>query len=330
MVYTNPFGRPFILLILCMLMLLSFSLLAADHVSGELGAAEQMVLDDEKTVVVSEPQQVYVGLYLLNLGKFDVSSGSYTADFYLSMRCDRECDPKFEFMNGRASSTEKTIDTPTEKFYRIQANLNNMVDLKRFPFDSQKLIIALEDKEKSNDDLVFVVDTAQSGIDPSITFIGWQLDGFDSKVVDHKYTVYNETFSQYEFSISISRIVWNSFLKTFLPVIFIVLIVLFSFVLDPDKVSTRLAMAGSSLVASVMFHISITNQIPPVGYLTFADKFMALTYLVLLAAFVINISILELQERKKTELVEKIHRRTEFGMFVAVPLLFVLLFLLAF
>lgn len=274
--------------------------------------------------------EVQVGLYLLNLGKFDVATGSYTADFYLSLTCAEECSPNFEFMNGRAASIEKITDEPTEKFYRIQANLNNQVDLKKFPFDSQQLQIVIEDKEKTIEELVFIANKEQSGIDDSISFTGWKLSGWDAAVRNHRYSIYNETYSQYVYNINIERIAWNSFLKTFLPVIFIVLIVLFSFVLDPDKVATRLAMAGSSLVASVMFHISITNQIPPVGYLTFADKFMALTYLVLLSSFVINIAILELQERKKTELVEKIHRRTEFGMFIVVPLLYLVLFWIGF
>ncbi len=305
----------------------SFSTLS---VGDDVTALEAADAESDIPTDASGPLEVHVGLYVLNLGKFDVSSGTYTADFYMSLRCDVACDPQFEFMNGRASSVEKITDEPNLKFYRIQANLNNRVDLKQFPFDSQRLTILLEDKKLTVDKLVYIADLNQSGIDPSIAFTGWELKGYDATVTTHDYPLYGEVYSQYEFGLPISRIMWNSFLKTFLPVIFIVLIVLFSFILDPDKVSTRLGMAGSALIAAVMFHISITNQIPPVGYLTFADKFMALTYFVLLVAFVINIAILELQERKKTELVEKIHRRTEFAMFILVPVLYVLLFFLGF
>ena len=120
----------------------------------------------------------------------------------------------------------------------------------------------------------------------------------------------------------------NSYTKIYpFYMIIDVVFVAFSFFMDPDKVTTRLAMAGSALVASVMFHVSIANQIPPVGYLTFADKFMILTYFVLLAIFVINVVMLEMIEQKKMDLVEKVHRRTEYSMFVVVPLLYVLLFL---
>ncbi|HLC57497.1 MAG TPA: hypothetical protein VJH95_02915 [Candidatus Nanoarchaeia archaeon] len=269
-----------------------------------------------------------IGLYMLNLGKFDVGTGAFTADFYLSMLCEQECSAAgFEFMNGRALSTDKLIDEPNEKFYRIQAGLTSPVDLKSFPFDKQKMEIIIENRQNSIDELEYYPNMNESGIDDSIAFTGWNIDGWDAKIREHNYTIYGTAYSQYVFEVNISRIVFNSFMKTFLPVFFILLVVLFSFVLDPDKITTRLGMAGSGLVAAVMFHISISNQIPPVGYLTFADKFMVLTYFILLGTFIINIVLLELLERKNTELVERIHRRTEYAVFVVVPLLYLLLFL---
>ena len=94
--------------------------------------------------IASAQEEIGIGLYLLNLGKFEVATGAFTADFYLSIKCKEECPAlKYEFMNGRAASTEKIIDEPNEKFYRIQANLNSPINLKRFPFDSQKIEIIL-------------------------------------------------------------------------------------------------------------------------------------------------------------------------------------------
>jgi hypothetical protein len=274
-------------------------------------------------------QEVEVGVYVLNLGRFDVGTGAFTADFYLSMVCSDDCTAvDFEFMNGRASSVDRIIDNEEEKFYRIQAQLTSPVDLREFPFDKQRMQIIIEDKSQTIDELVFVADEDLSGIDESITFTGWRLSGWNAEELEHEYGIYDETFSQYVFSIDIERIKWNSFLKTFLPVMFITLVVLFSFLIDPDKIAVRLGTAGSSLVAAVMFHVSITNQIPPVGYLTFADKFMVLTYFVLLMAFIINIALLDFQQLKKEKLVDRIHRRTKYTVFVVVPLLYLVLFLL--
>ncbi len=275
-------------------------------------------------------EEVQVGLYVLNLGKFDIATGSFTADFYLSMKCETKCSPeKFEFMNGRATTIDKIIDTDNEKFYRIQANLNNPIDLRRFPFDVQKMEIIIEDKEKSMGELKYVPLKAESGIDKSIFFSGWNIDGWEAEAKEHSYDIYDEVFSQYVFTINISKIAFNSFLKTFLPIIFMVLILMFSFIMDLDKITSRLAVATSSLVAAVMFHISISNQIPPVGYMTIADKLMILTYLFILATVILNVTILELIERKKQDVAERMHRLTEYSVFIVVPIVYITFFILA-
>ncbi|MEK6816636.1 MAG: hypothetical protein AABY09_03415, partial [Nanoarchaeota archaeon] len=153
------------------------------------------------------------------------------------------------------------------------------------------------------------------------------IDGWDSEVREHEYKIYGENYSQYIFNVDISRIAISSFFKTFIPVLFIMLILMFSFVMDPDKIAARLGVATSSLIASVMFHISISNQIPPVGYLTTADRFMMVSYFIILASVVLNVLLLELTERKKNELVEKIHRRTEYAVFIVVPIIYLIFFL---
>ncbi|MEM4703386.1 MAG: hypothetical protein QXP53_02800 [Candidatus Pacearchaeota archaeon] len=287
-----------------------------------------ILIASTQSASATQNTKVEVGLYVLNLGKFDVGTGTFTADFYLDLKCSESCEPgNFEFVNGRATSIDKIIDTPNEEFYRIQANLNSPIDLKKFPFDEQKIQIIIEDKKNTIKELEYVPLFEESGLDDSITFPGWKIGGWEINVSEHEYVVYNETYSQYSFIINISRIKSNSFLKTFLPVLVIVLIVLVSFLMDPDKITNRLTIATSSLVASVMFHISISNQIPPVGYLTIADKFMILTYAFLLFVVIFNVILLELHERKKIDMMEKLHRNTEYSIFFIIAFVYFLFFI---
>ncbi|MBI2151220.1 hypothetical protein HYU21_00655 [Candidatus Woesearchaeota archaeon] len=283
-------------ILLLFILTISFSAQASSSLSSE--TSKMSALEDKA-------DEVQVGLYL-----------------------DKACDfGSFEFMNGRASSSELIIDEPNEKFYRIQVNMNSPVDLKQYPFDQQRMDIILENKDKTIEQLKYIPLKAETGVDSDIAFTGWNIEGWKASSKKHEYSIYGESYSQYVFSLYISRLPLSSFFKTFLPIFFIVLLVLFSFILDPDKITTRLGMNGSSLVAAVMFHVSISNQLPPVGYLTFADKVMILTYFVLLISFIINILLLELQENKKTELVNKIHHYTEYSMFAIVPVIYVLFFM---
>jgi len=277
----------------------------------------------------AKPTEVKVGVYVLNMGKLDVTSGAFSVDFYLSLKSDGgEVPETFEFLNGRAASIEKIEDKPNEKFYRIMANLSSPINFQRFPFDSQKLQIAIEDKQKKIDELVYVPDETENGMDPGIFFPGWNITGYYAASSRHDYPTYNETFSKYVFAVNIERIKLNSFIKTFLPIMFMMLIVASSFILNPDQSNTRLATISSSLVAAAMFHISISNQIPPVAYLTFADKFMLMTYFILLSSFFLNIAIFVLQSREKKEPAARFHRLSKAIVFIGMPLFYAGLFLL--
>jgi len=274
------------------------------------------------------PTNVEVAVYVLNIGKFDVSSGSYVIDFYLSMKCPgRDCFiGDFEFMNGRASSVEKIIDEPNEKFYRIQANLATNIDLKHYPFDSHSLTIELEDKENSIEKQVYIVDQKESGIDSSVTFVGWGLKGWKAEVLNHSYPVYSEVYSRYVFHINIERLFLASLLKAFLPVIFIVIVALLALLIAPDKIANRLGINTATLLASVMFHLNVTSSIPPVGYLTLADKFMIATYISLGVNLFSSILLMQYTESKKFKEAEKIHKRA----MIAVPLITIILYALIF
>lgn len=239
----------------------------------------------------SGPTVVYVGVYVLNVGTFDVSTGTYTVDFYLDLLCNSTCDPSgFEFMNGRATSETLLINSSNELFYRIQASLSTNIDLKDYPFDSHSLPIEMEDQINTADTQVYQYNASDSGVDPAVTLVGWQLTGANATVVNHYYAPYDQTYSRFVYNINIQRIVLASMLKTFLPVVFIVLVGLLALLIEENNMLwTRISIITSALIAAVMFHLNIASSLPPVGYLTFADKFMIVTYISLVLSLLSSI-----------------------------------------
>jgi len=78
-----------------------------------------------------DPVEISVGFYLLSLSRFDLATGTFTADFYISLKCAGGCPPpEFEFVNGRGVAVEKMLDDPGERFYRIQAAFFSPVNLR--------------------------------------------------------------------------------------------------------------------------------------------------------------------------------------------------------
>lgn len=261
------------------------------------------------------PQEVKVGVYVLNIGKFDVATGSYVVDFYLNFDCPIDCSVvDFEFLNGRATSIDKIIDTPTNRFYRVQANLASNVDLKDYPFDSHSLTIEIEEKSNSINRVVFVPDVEQSGIDPAVIFVGWDLKGWDSISETHEYAVYDETFSRYIFFIHIERIALASLLKIFLPILFIMIISMLAIFIGTDKIGNRFGLNTSALLSAVFFHLNITSSIPPTGYLTFADKFMIVAYISLGLNLLATVLLMRHTDAKDHVSAERIYRAALYGL----------------
>jgi len=276
----------------------------------------------------AEPVKVYVGVYVLNLGKFELATGAYTVDFYLSLRSQELVEMgDFEFMNGRAATVDKLIDTPTEKFYRIQANLSQNLDLRRYPFDEHLLTIEIEDKRRTVDELVYVVDEQNCGVDPGVIVVGWRLAGWEAKVLAHDYEIYGETYSRFVFGLRIQRVVLNAVIKSFLPIACMVLVGFLSLLLAPDKVTTRLSLNISTLLGAVMFHVNLTASIPPVGYLTLADRIMIVTYVVLVLILFSGVALLRWAEKEdKKALALRVYHQA-LGL---IPPLAVALYLLVF
>jgi len=243
------------------------------------------------------PAKIHAGIYVLSIGKLDEVAGAFDIDFYLDLKSDQTCDlDGFEFMNGRATSKELTIDRPGEKFYRIQASLYSPMNFRDYPFDENVLSIEIEDKRNGDDDVVYIFDANNSGIDHQIALMGWQLDGFEGTVMPHSYSAYNQTFSRLTFGINIIRPGISSVIKSLLPILFIIFVTLLTVFIKESMIETRLKLNISILIAAVLFHVSIGNSLPPIAYLTLVDKLMILTYLILVAALFNDILIMRRTE----------------------------------
>ncbi len=257
----------------------------------------------------TEPVPVRVGVYVLNIGKLDTATGSFTADFYLTFSSDTPSTPgNFEFSNGRATSTDKSYDEPTEKGYRIQASLADNLNLSRYPFDSHNLTIELEDKDQTVRTQVYQVSRGESGLDPAVRVAGWELDGWDARVEDHVYDIYETTFSRYVFDVKIHRSVTAAILKTILPALTIVTVGLLGLFLAPDKIVPRLTLSTGALTSAVLFHINMTSALPPLSYLTLGDRFMLLNYMALTLAIISTLIAIYYSDKKQAANADRVHK----------------------
>lgn len=274
-------------------------------------------------IAKNPPLRVHVGILLLNVGRLDTSTGTYTMDFYLTMRCNRPCDPEpFELANGRITFQQLQEQLPDYKAFRIQAALSVGMDLRRYPFDRHQLGLVIEDSNRDANSLVYVAETTRSLIASDLQVAGWELSpGIQTHVEPHYYSIFDQTYSHYVASVEIRRPLLASLVKGLMPAIIMTMCGLISLLMSSDKFNQRLSLSTSSLLGTVIYHLTMTSAIPPVAYLTFADRFMIGNYSCLLLTVVTTMLLMHFIDRNDTA-------RTEFvrkWALLVVPPLWILL-----
>ena len=277
----------------------------------------------------ANPVNANIGVYVINVGNLDMTTGIYFMDFYLTIACDRPCSPDVDILNA-ASAPEiekQSADThgDTVHTYRVRANLITNVNLDNSPFDEQTLSLSIGDKQATKDDLVFNADPSLSGWDYGhLHVLGWFIrQHWDVATYEDAYPNLAGLYSRFEFSVKVYKPWLSSFINNIFPVLVIVLVGFLSFLLSPEAAVERLTLTSSTLVALILFHINLNSAIPPHASLTYADKFMVANYVAMSASIVIAAIMLVLRDGKDLESATRLNR----WVIWVVPLLWTLLLL---
>lgn len=271
---------------------------------------------------------VKVGVYILSVGNLDTTISRYSVDFFLNFECVTEgCDPSdFDLMNASAGADIEDQSDPAEAgqyyYYRVRSTMRTNLDLRDFPFDSHDLEIELEDKNKTASEYIYIVDPEFSGIDSSVYVSGWDLEpNMTAEVKSHPYEVYDEDYSRARFYISIGHPWFSSFMKGLFAAIVIVAVGMLSFLMKPTDAQDRIALTSGTLASAIFYHMTLTASIPPVGYLTYADRFMILQYVFITASLGVAVALFLIGSAKKNqEALEQLHLATRWS----IPILWII------
>lgn len=240
-------------------------------------------------------QTIRVGVTLIDLSKLNVSSASYSVEFLIFFACDTPCDPsRFGVANGAITSRETEHETPTEKQYRVKADLASPFDFAAFPFDRIAPRIEIEDVDRPIEEIRYVADPRRTS--DQVRFVaGWELiePGYTAVVKDQTYPTAGETYSQYVYTVPLGRPLATAVIKSLLPGAIITLVGLIGLTIPLAQATPRVSLGSSTLLGALVAHLNMTSSLPPIGYLTFADRFMIINYLALGSCLAITCVLLE-------------------------------------
>ena len=275
----------------------------------------------------TKPEVVKVGIYLLRAGSLDISTGAIDVDFYIDFTCENLCDKKqdkFEVVNGLLKSAVLLDDADSARnpTYRASATVFQDVSLRRYPFDRHQLKIVIESSNYDESQVAYVVNEDTTAIDPKVFILGWEVDRTPTaKIVEQYYQAWDLSYTRYEFTTSLSKPALAGWLKGLLPAIFIALSSLFALFITYKNIGNRVAIITSSLVASVLYHLNFTSRVPSIGYLTYADTFMMINYVIILISLALTIWIIRTDNPDRQPAVVRVNKVE----IIAIPSLWIVL-----
>ena len=233
------------------------------------------------------PAHVKVGLVIREVREFNIQTGGFEADFFVSLTSDKDM-PNVSpvFTNGHEVTLTQLADTPTFKVYSVTGKFSSDVDLRLYPFDVQKLTIEMEDQRAGVDQVIFEADKQRTSLDESFLLASFGVAAIGGEVGKHKYPPRFDRddlyVSRYKFTLTVDRFATSAAFSVFVPAFIIVLISLTGMWVPPDELEVRSNAGAPMLAAAVLFHYSLIQSLPATGYLTHADKLMLGVYISLL------------------------------------------------
>ena len=182
-------------------------------------------------------------------------------------------------------------------YERFQGTFHSKYQLRKYPFDSQKLNILIESAYYDRTMLEFAAPkdkvifyespTKPLPGDEPLDLEEWHLDrNIESNVGEYTSRLTGRSFSYVSIDITAHRKVGFHIWKIFLPLVLIIGISWSVFWIWTENVASRLSISMIGFLTAISFGFFISNSLPKISYLTFMDYgiigiyvFMTLTVL---------------------------------------------------
>lgn len=251
-----------------------------------------------------EPLLIEVGIYVIGVSEFQLDNGIYSADFFVTMYCNRPCseeETSFDVMGvsgAEGLDIENRLREEDYAEYRVRAVLaHNDIDLSQFPFDQHRLNVIIESKFGTTEQVIFLPREDEIGIDEEVELPGWNLDRAYTLDIVNKtyYGNESESYSRAILGIPLNRVAGAAFIRSILPAL-IILLISFLGTFMPDR-HQRVGLAGGILLAMLVHHLAVASAVPAVAYPVYFDAFMLLNDAAILVQFAVTILELVFERR---------------------------------
>ena len=283
-----------------LLFILIFKILIINLTTQAVNATENKLgTFSEVGIPPAGSQIVTVGFYPRSAYDIDMADSTFHLHTYIWMRWKGTIDPTetLELINAvdQSDMIKKNIlkkpaiqsDGSKYQIMDVESRFNHTFLLDKFPLDSHKLSILLEDTSHGLNQIFYVIDYKNSGYGALLNIPGWLLNNWNAEILSHDYgTSFGDDkgvaggsiYSTARFDINISRPESYFYWKLLLPLTIVLCGAWIVLLLEPSQIEVRTGLPATALLTTVFLQQSYSDHLPQVGYLVLMDKFYVLAY----------------------------------------------------
>jgi len=205
----------------------------------------------------------------------------------------------------RADGTSTLIET-------LVMSAKAELDMRRFPFDKQRLVAIFEILGFSRDEVSLLVAAgAESVAVGDVRIPQWQVTGARLTTTDEppSHLERSGMSSALILSIDVERKSWFARRLVVIPLIAIVLLSFSVFWMDRSSLGDRLSVSFIGILTAVTYQLVTSEQLPHISYVTLMHGFLSFSFLTMCATVVINLVVGSMDKRGEVARGDQIDRR---------------------
>ena len=194
----------------------------------------------------------------------------------------------------------------------LNATVKGEYDMRRFPFDKQRLEVVFEVLGFDRDEVLLQVESDTiSSLASEVRIPQWTITGANASIRDRSafYAGSKEVSSAFVVSVDVQRASFNKIRMVVLPLVLIVLLSFSVFWMDRSSIGDRLSVSFIGILTAVSYLIIISDQMPSISYVTLMHAFLNISLLAMGSTVVITLVVSAFDKRGKSKFGDLIDRR---------------------
>jgi len=289
-----------------------------------------------------DPEKVAVDIFLLDLDGIDSHNQNFQANVYFeaNWKDPRLADesreesvtrpledvwhPRLQILNQQKvwSSMPDVVEiapdgTVTQRA-RVWGDFSQPLDLRKFPFDRQKIEIPVVAAGYGADQ-VMLAPGSLSGISQKFSIPDWEITDWQMTTEVEVPGPEGAQSAGVAMVLQAQRFRGYYLIKVIAPLILIVAMSWAVFWIDPQDTGTKISITITAMLTLIAYRFAIDTSLPAISYLTRMDWFIVSSTILVYASLVAVVVTAAYARKEKAEIAKGIDRASRWGF----PLFFV-------